>query len=180
MQQKLCRCDSDHSDPHWSAEYCEFNPHAGQHFLRSSNCCSKSGCTLYSPSSQPLTVPCWTWPLFRKKVLFSYYTTLAFFSTVVLGCSLTRFSTWKGPQGWIIIEEVISGLMFFYSQTEAGSTAQRYPVMVYIHGGQFTSGASNQFPGHMLAAFYNVIVVSFNYRLGALGKFIHIYLSLYP
>lgn len=70
--------------------------------------------------------------------------------------------------------------MFFYSQTEAGSTAQRYPVMVYIHGGQFTSGASNQFPGHMLAAFYNVIVVSFNYRLGALGKFIHIYLSLYP
>ncbi|XP_026669424.1 cholinesterase isoform X2 [Ceratina calcarata] len=47
--------------------------------------------------------------------------------------------------------------------------AELYPVMFYIHGGEFTHGASNLFPGHMLAAFYNVVVVSINYRLGALG-----------
>ncbi|CAK9828610.1 Neuroligin-4, Y-linked [Anthophora retusa] len=47
--------------------------------------------------------------------------------------------------------------------------AQPYPVMFYIHGGEFTHGASNLFPGHMLAAFYNVVVVSINYRLGSLG-----------
>lgn len=48
--------------------------------------------------------------------------------------------------------------------------AEKYPVMVYIHGGEFYKGASNLFPGHMLAAFYDVVVVSINYRLGALGK----------
>ncbi|CAG9582959.1 unnamed protein product [Danaus chrysippus] len=41
--------------------------------------------------------------------------------------------------------------------------------MVYIHGGQFSSGASNLFPAYVMAAFYNVVVVSINYRLGALG-----------
>ncbi|KAL6443208.1 hypothetical protein ACFW04_002855 [Cataglyphis niger] len=47
--------------------------------------------------------------------------------------------------------------------------ANKYAVMFYIHGGEFTHGASNLFPAHMLAAFYNVVVVSINYRLGALG-----------
>ncbi|XP_063375509.1 cholinesterase [Cydia amplana] len=60
-------------------------------------------------------------------------------------------------------------LNIFSPNTEAGTTAQKYPVMVYIHGGQFSSGASNLFPAHMLAAFYKVVVVSINYRLGALG-----------
>lgn len=42
--------------------------------------------------------------------------------------------------------------------------------MVYIHGGNFVKGASNLFPGHILATFYKVVVVTINYRLGALGK----------
>lgn len=41
--------------------------------------------------------------------------------------------------------------------------------MVYIHGGEYYKGASNTFPGHVLAAFYDVVVVTINYRLGALG-----------
>ena len=43
--------------------------------------------------------------------------------------------------------------------------------MVYIHGGDFYKGASNTFPAHIMAAFYNVVVVSINYRLGALGNY---------
>lgn len=43
--------------------------------------------------------------------------------------------------------------------------------MVYIHGGEFSRGTGNDFPGHILATFYEVVVVTFNYRLGALGKF---------
>jgi carboxylesterase type B len=43
--------------------------------------------------------------------------------------------------------------------------------MFYIHGGDFMRGASNLFPGHIMAAFYEVVVVTINYRLGALGKF---------
>ncbi|XP_058446589.1 acetylcholinesterase isoform X1 [Malaya genurostris] len=59
-------------------------------------------------------------------------------------------------------------LNVFSPNTQSG-VAQKYPVMVYIHGGEFVRGASNTFPGHMLAAFYEVVVVTFNYRLGALG-----------
>lgn len=46
---------------------------------------------------------------------------------------------------------------------------KKYPVMVYIHGGDWDHGAANTFPGHMLAASQSVIVVTFNYRLGHLG-----------
>ncbi|BFM07758.1 carboxylesterase/lipase family protein [Halioxenophilus aromaticivorans] len=45
------------------------------------------------------------------------------------------------------------------------------PVMVWIHGGGFVSG-SGQIPGDVLAQ-EGVIVVSMNYRLGALGFFAH-------
>lgn len=48
--------------------------------------------------------------------------------------------------------------------------AKPYPVMFYIHGGDFDHGSSNTFHGHMMAAFYNVVVVAINYRLGALGN----------
>jgi neuroligin len=59
-------------------------------------------------------------------------------------------------------------LTLFIEQTKSG-LAQKYPVMIYIHGGDFIHGSSNTFPGHMMAAFYDVVVVTFNYRLGALG-----------
>ena len=42
-------------------------------------------------------------------------------------------------------------------------------VMVWIHGGEFVTGSSTEYPGHVLAAFNDVIVVTFNYRLGILG-----------
>lgn len=57
---------------------------------------------------------------------------------------------------------------FCSSQTKSG-VAQKYPVMIYIHGGDFVHGASNLFPAHIMSAFYEVVVVTFNYRLGALG-----------
>ncbi|XP_054158093.1 neuroligin-2-like [Oppia nitens] len=44
-----------------------------------------------------------------------------------------------------------------------------YPVMMYIHGGFFDHGSGNTFAGHMLAASQEVVVVTFNYRLGLLG-----------
>ncbi|XP_055902454.1 neuroligin-2 [Eupeodes corollae] len=59
-------------------------------------------------------------------------------------------------------------LNIFSPRTGAG-VAQKYPVMVHIHGGEFIRGASNLFQGHTLASFYDVVVVTLNYRLGALG-----------
>lgn len=43
------------------------------------------------------------------------------------------------------------------------------PVMVYIHGGGFREGAGSSYPGQHLATHGNVLVVTFNYRLAALG-----------
>ena len=47
----------------------------------------------------------------------------------------------------------------------------RRPVMVWIHGGAFTAGSSSQpvYDGARLAAEADVVVVTINYRLGALG-----------
>jgi para-nitrobenzyl esterase len=54
--------------------------------------------------------------------------------------------------------------------TPACDTARR-PVLVWFHGGAFSIGASSldTYDGTILAADHDVVVVSANYRLGALG-----------
>lgn len=59
--------------------------------------------------------------------------------------------------------------MNIYTPWAATPTRTLYPVMIYIHGGHFDHGSGNIFPGHMLAATQEVVVVTFNYRLGLLG-----------
>ncbi|WP_430592832.1 carboxylesterase/lipase family protein [Humidisolicoccus flavus] len=50
--------------------------------------------------------------------------------------------------------------------------AEQLPVMVWIHGGAYTQGAGSlpEYDGELLAA-EGVVLVTFNYRLGALGNF---------
>ncbi len=50
---------------------------------------------------------------------------------------------------------------------------ERLPVMVWIHGGGNTIGTTRFYDGGNLAASQDVIVVTVNYRLGALGWFRH-------
>ncbi|MVF11347.1 carboxylesterase family protein [Ketobacter sp. MCCC 1A13808] len=50
-----------------------------------------------------------------------------------------------------------------------GVNTSTLPVMVFIHGGAFISGGSNQYDGWRLAEQYGAVVVTLNYRLGALG-----------
>ncbi|MGI3899986.1 MAG: carboxylesterase/lipase family protein [Janthinobacterium lividum] len=47
------------------------------------------------------------------------------------------------------------------------------PVMVWIHGGAFVLGTSGQYDPSALARRENVLVVTVNYRLGALGFLAH-------
>ncbi|MGW1076565.1 carboxylesterase/lipase family protein [Streptomyces sp. NPDC002537] len=47
------------------------------------------------------------------------------------------------------------------------------PVMVWVHGGGFTSGGGSDYPSERLAAQGGAVVVTLNYRLGALGFFGH-------
>nr|XP_040566770.1 neuroligin-1-like [Lepeophtheirus salmonis] len=44
-----------------------------------------------------------------------------------------------------------------------------YPVMVYVHGESFKWGSGNLWDARILAAFGEVVVITFNYRLGVLG-----------
>lgn len=49
----------------------------------------------------------------------------------------------------------------------------KLPVMVFIHGGAFVSGGSTSYDGVKLTEEGDVIVVTLNYRLGALGFLAH-------
>ena len=54
-----------------------------------------------------------------------------------------------------------------------GSDAHPRAVMVWIHGGDFTAGESDDFDAGGLASMGDVIVVTINYRLGVLGFLAH-------
>ncbi len=59
-----------------------------------------------------------------------------------------------------------------YAPPDAVAGAAK-PVMVWIHGGAFVLGTSGQYDPSALARREGVIVVTVNYRLGALGFFAH-------
>ncbi|MEM5430372.1 carboxylesterase family protein [Cupriavidus oxalaticus] len=50
--------------------------------------------------------------------------------------------------------------------------ADSLPVLVFIHGGGFVSGGGSApwYDGERLARAGNIVVVTVNYRLGALGR----------
>lgn len=50
---------------------------------------------------------------------------------------------------------------------------KQYPVMFWIHGGANTTGLKDYYDFSALVASQNVVVVTVNYRLGALGWFTH-------
>lgn len=66
-----------------------------------------------------------------------------------------------------------------YLNVYAPKTPGNYPVMVWIHGGAFYLGLSNGYNPERLVAQGNV-VVTINYRLGALGFMAHPALSAEP
>ncbi|MGH7271867.1 MAG: carboxylesterase family protein, partial [Polyangiaceae bacterium] len=53
--------------------------------------------------------------------------------------------------------------------TPKAAPSQPLPVMVFIYGGAFTSGSSSVYDGRPLSEKGPVVVVTMNYRLGALG-----------
>ncbi|NKE59318.1 carboxylesterase family protein [Lentzea sp. PSKA42] len=55
--------------------------------------------------------------------------------------------------------------------TPAKKTAKPRPVMVWIHGGGFTSGGASMYDARWLATKNDAVVVTVNYRLGAFGFF---------
>ncbi|ELU05538.1 hypothetical protein CAPTEDRAFT_228175 [Capitella teleta] len=60
-------------------------------------------------------------------------------------------------------------LNVYVPQNTHSEVKEPLAVMVWIHGGAYLVGGSEQFPGHLIAAQENVIVVTLNYRLGVWG-----------
>ncbi|MGH3914754.1 MAG: carboxylesterase/lipase family protein [Pseudonocardiaceae bacterium] len=58
-----------------------------------------------------------------------------------------------------------------YLNVTAPESAQRLPVVVWIHGGTGANGAGSYFDAHRLALGGDVVVVTINYRLGIFGGF---------
>jgi para-nitrobenzyl esterase len=64
--------------------------------------------------------------------------------------------------------------IYMPAQTGASQLWERkLPVMVWVHGGGFTAGNGGAYDPTDLVKEGNVIVVTINYRLGALGLFAH-------
>jgi para-nitrobenzyl esterase len=84
-------------------------------------------------------------------------------------------SDWTGTME---ISDMDEDCLYLNVWTPAQSPDEELPVMVWIHGGAFTSGAGSLpiYDGHNLAE-KGVVVVTINYRLGALGLMAHPLLS---
>ena len=68
--------------------------------------------------------------------------------------------------------EMSEDCLYLNLYTTAASADDRRPVMVWIHGGAFTSGAGAIYQGEELAR-KGVVVVTVNYRLGVFGFLAH-------
>ncbi|MFM0738693.1 carboxylesterase family protein [Paraburkholderia xenovorans] len=55
------------------------------------------------------------------------------------------------------------------TKPSAAKASSKLPVVVYVHGGAFVQGSGAQVDGRTIATDGNLIFVTFNYRLGALG-----------
>jgi len=61
----------------------------------------------------------------------------------------------------------------YLNVTTPRATDKPKPVMVWVHGGGWTSGTANDYDGRRLSEAGDVVVVTVNYRLGTLGFFGH-------
>lgn len=77
--------------------------------------------------------------------------------------------------GAAIKEEEMSEACHYVNIWSPAADDRKRPVMVWIHGGAFLNGAgsSPSYDGASFAANHDVVVVTFNYRLGVFG-FLHL------
>ncbi|MDQ0380579.1 carboxylesterase/lipase family protein [Amycolatopsis thermophila] len=61
----------------------------------------------------------------------------------------------------------------FLNVTTPADTHERHPVLVWVHGGAFLGGSGDTYDARELAARGDLVVVTLNYRLGALGWLAH-------
>ncbi|MCY4013443.1 MAG: carboxylesterase family protein [Gammaproteobacteria bacterium] len=70
------------------------------------------------------------------------------------------------------VEPTDEDCLFLNIYTPATDDGKR-PVMFWIHGGGYVAGSGRAYHGGLLARYHDVVVVTINYRMGALG-FMHV------
>ncbi|HEV7734771.1 MAG TPA: carboxylesterase family protein [Candidatus Binatia bacterium] len=88
----------------------------------------------------------------------------------------TTFGT-TCPQGTSTNEDCLSLNVYVPTKALHARGRRRYPVMVWMHGGAYFLGAGSQFDPTEMVTTGHVIVVTINYRIGALGFMAHPALS---
>ena len=83
------------------------------------------------------------------------------------------------PAGVFGRPSMSEGCLYLNVFTPGGDHGSKLPVMVWIHGGGFVGGESDDYDPSTLVA-DGVIVVTINYRLGALGFLAHPALASHP
>ncbi|TWP49631.1 carboxylesterase family protein [Lentzea tibetensis] len=83
--------------------------------------------------------------------------------------SAPRDATKPGPQ--CAQTGVTTEDCLYLNVTTPANPGRPRPVMVWIHGGSFLTGSGSIFDAHSLATKTGSVVVTINYRLGALGFF---------
>jgi para-nitrobenzyl esterase len=81
------------------------------------------------------------------------------------------------PQGTATDEDCLFLNVYVPTKALHARGRRRYPVMVWMHGGAYFLGAGSQFDPTKMVTTGRVIVVTINYRLGALGFMAHPALS---
>lgn len=63
-------------------------------------------------------------------------------------------------------------LLLYFPSTliDKNNPSSNLPVIVFLHGESFEWNSGNSYDGSILASYGRVIVITLNYRLGALGK----------
>lgn len=99
------------------------------------------------------------------------FTVNAKFNSFSLFLPFPRSDNLRSTRGFCENQNVISLHLFFYIRADDSISHQRnYPVIVYLHE-SFEWNSGNPYDGSILASYGQVIVITLNYRLGALGKF---------
>lgn len=78
-------------------------------------------------------------------------------------------ATWQQPNPFMGTEQISDDCLYLNIWAPEGEGP--FPVMVWIHGGSYTSGSPSQalYQGRRLALQQQVVVVNISYRLGAWG-----------
>jgi para-nitrobenzyl esterase len=86
------------------------------------------------------------------------------------GPKCVQDSSREADFGQTVSEDCLS--LNVWTPNHPGSN-EKLPVMVWIHGGAFINGGADIYDAHSLSTQGDIVVVTINYRLGALGFLAH-------